>query len=220
MQLAEDFSDCIIPFGGPSYVQSYQYHSKCTQLLSFPVNVDSIRCRDNALDGKIKVLHGLNRAGFKGSEDIIKALNKIQKDFPQQFEIIFSDRLPFDHYIKLLSGVNVVVDQLYGDALAMNALYSMASSCVVLTSFDPVEVGCLDLTKAPAIQVKSTSEGIYRQIVDMMQWTNSDFIRVGRESREFVLTECSPVKVASQVMKFWFPEEVLVPLGSRSVHPL
>ncbi len=203
MRIAEDLSEHIIPFGGPSYAQSYRNQKKYRQLLPFPVDIRLIPERKNKVNGKIRVLHGLNRVGFKGSNEIMKALKMVEATYPDIFEIIIVDKLPFDDYIKLLSNVNIVIDQLYGDGLGMNALYSMASSCVVFTCFDRVEIGELNLTDAPAIQLKLTSKDICQQICELKGWSDDEYISVGRKSRYFVETRSSPVEIAKQVLEYW-----------------
>ena len=200
---AEKFAEHIIPFGGPSYAKSYNHHSKYREAIPFAVDIDFLPPRINKLGRKIKILHGINRAGFKGSDIILEALKKIEFDYPNDFEIIIPDKLPFEQYAQLLLNVNVVVDQLYGDGLGMNALYSMGASCVVFSCFDRISIGKLDLTTSPAIQIDASIEEIYRQIYGLKSWSTDDFIVIGNKSRQFVLENYSPIKVAKQVLDYW-----------------
>lgn len=202
---AEKFADHIIPFGGPSYAKSYLEHHKSRGIVPFPLDMSNIPYRKNYLNGKIRVLHGINRYGFKGSNVVLSALNKVKINYPDFFEIIVPDRLPFDKYLELLSTTNVVVDQLYGDGLGMNALYSMSASCVVFTCFDRIKIGNLDLTQAPAIQLGESVDDIYEQITNLKLWSCDQFIKAGENSRQFVFENNSPVKVAKQIFEYWGP---------------
>ena len=83
----------------------------------------------------------------------------------------------------------------------MNALYSMASSCVVYTAFDRVKVGSVNLEAAPAIQLGEDSDQIYEQIVKLKDWKQEDFVVRGQKSRCFVDRYNSPLLVASEVLK-------------------
>jgi hypothetical protein len=199
----ENFADHIIPLGGPSYAKSYHHHPKCREIVPFAIDIHFIPERKNNLNGKIKILHGISRSGFKGTDVILEALNQAQLEYPELFKIIIPEKLPFNDYLKLLSTANVVFDQLYGDGLGMNALYSMGSSCVVFTCFDRIKIGKLDLTDAPAIQIGATVEEIYQQIISLKTWAKENFITTGERSRQFVLDHYSPVKVAQQVMDHW-----------------
>jgi hypothetical protein len=117
--------------------------------------------------------------------------------------VIIPSRLPLTEYINLLSTANVVVDQLYGDGLGMNALYSMGASCIVFSCFDRVKIGKLNLTEAPAIQIEESAKRIYQQIVNLKEWSNSKFVEEGQKSRDFVVSQNSPVKIAQKMLDYW-----------------
>jgi hypothetical protein len=199
----ERFANHIVPIGSTCYFKSYENHPKCREIVPNAVDISFIPARKNIVKNKIRILHGLSRKGFKGSDIILEALEKVHQSHSDFFEIIIPDKLKFDDYVKLLSTANVVVDQLYGDSLGMNALYSMGASCLVFAHFDRIKIGTLDLTEAPAIQVGETVDEIYQQIISLKSWSQEEFVEVGQKSRHFVLSHCSPVKVAQQVMKYW-----------------
>lgn len=202
-KIAVNSVDHIIPFGGPSYWRSYSDDSKCRDIVPFPVDLNFIDHRDNQVGKKIKILHGINRPGFKGSNVIIEALRALEFNYPDFFDIIIPERVPFDDYIQLLLEANIVVDQLYGDGLGMNALYAMSASCVVFTSYDRVEVGGLKLINSPAIPLESNKESIYRQLEELLKWTPDMFLSRGNASRKFVLDYCSPELIAKDVLNHW-----------------
>ena len=215
-QIASDavkLVDVIIPFGGPSYAASYSHVGKAGPLLAFPIEASIVPNQGNRLIGKIRVLHGKNRPGFKGSGVIYEALSRLEKEFPYDFEIVAPERLPFNEYLQLLGTVNVVVDQLYGDGLGMNALLAMAAHCVVLSSFDRVKEGGLDLIAAPAIQLGTTADAIFAQLSELRQWSAEEFGAVGAASRCYVEEHCAPVTIAAEIAERWeraSPQEVRV----------
>jgi hypothetical protein len=201
--IAVDFVDHIIPFGGPSYWASYQNEPKRRDILPFPVDANLIEPRSNKPGAKIRILHGINRPGFKGSDVIIDALRALESDYPEFLEMIVPERLPFDDYIQLLLTANIVVDQLYGDGLGMNALYAMSASCVVFTCYERVKIGTFDLTQSPAIPLELSREEIYKQLVEVIAWGPDVFVELGNASRRFVLENCSPEVIAGQVLSYW-----------------
>jgi hypothetical protein len=203
---AVDFADVVIPMGGPTYHAAYSHLKKTADLLPFPVDTTLVPYTGNRLGKKIRILHGLhgiNRAFYKGSDVIMSALERAQSVFPESFEIVNTERLPFNEYIKLMATVNVVIDQLFGDALGMNALFSMAAGCVVVTSFERAAVGGVDLFDAPAIQIGNSADEIFEQLAKMRAWSAHDFELIGEQSRKYVLSNCAPDEIASRVMEIW-----------------
>jgi hypothetical protein len=200
---AVDFADAVIPMGGPTYHAAYSHLEKTAALLPFPVDTTLVTYTGNRLGKKIRVLHGINRAFFKGSDVITSALERVQSVFPESFEIVKPERLPFAEYIKLISTVNVVIDQLFGDALGMNALFSMSAGCVVVTSFERIAVGRVNLFAAPAIQIGNSADEIFEQLAKMRAWSAHDFELIGEQSRQYVLSNCAPDEIASRVMEIW-----------------
>ena len=104
------------------------YAAKTSTPLPIPINCDEIKFQKNEIFNKIIFFHGLNRPGFKGTHIVEKCFSELMRKYPSDVECIIDGKLPFDEYMKVLSRVNVSVDQLYSYSLAMNALYSMARS--------------------------------------------------------------------------------------------
>lgn len=206
---AIEFADSIIPFGGFAYSASYSDIEKRSELLPFPVDADLIPFSPNCLGQRIRILHGINRAGFKGTDIIMRALQKVKNTYPDSFEIVEANKLPFLDYLKLLSTVNVVIDQLYGDALGMNALFSMASGRMVFSSFEIKRVGQVNLLDVPAKQIGTSVDKIFSQVSELRFLSASDFENIGEQSRQYVEHNCSPIKVASAVVKIWKNSKIL-----------
>lgn len=202
-KLAVDFADVIIPFGGPSYSRSYSHEIKAVPALPFPIDTTLIKYSKKKLGKKIRIMHGVNRPGFKGSNVIIEALKRVQKQFPENIEIVIVDKLPFDKYLKIIATADVVLDQLYGDGIGMNALLSMSAGCIVLTSFERVKVGEVDLIGAPAINIGTNEDEIYEQLKELREWSADELIAAGEKSREYVVKNCSPPNIAKRVIEYW-----------------
>jgi hypothetical protein len=200
-----DLVDVIIPFGGFSYNSSYIDNKKKSPLVPFPVRFELVHSRLNNIgsNNKIKILHGINRAGFKGSNIIIDALKKLEFENGDQFEIIIPEKLQFNTYLKLISSVNVVIDQLYGDSLGMNTLFSMLSSTIVFTSYDKRKVDNLNLINSPVFQIEDNVLGIKNQLNNLAKFKNEDFVELGLKSRNFVLEHNNPTEVAKLILKYW-----------------
>ena len=197
--------DVIVPFSGFSYNDSYKDNLKKTPLLPLPIRTEIVNERTNSIgpNGKIKILHGISRAGFKGSDVIINALRNLELDCNNKFEILITENLKFKDYLKQLSNVNVVIDQLYGDSLGMNTLFSMLSSSIVFTSFDRKKVDNVDLVNAPVFQLADNVSDIVSQLKQLLNYSELDFNILGKNSRSFVLNNNNPVEIAKILLNYW-----------------
>jgi hypothetical protein len=201
--LAVDFANVVIPFGGPSYFRSYSHERKVAPLLPFPIDTTLVKYSKIKLGKKLRLLHGVSRSGFKGSPVIIEALRIIEKKFPEDFEIEIVERLPFEKYLGKLAESDVMIDQLYGDGLGMNALLSMSAGCIVMTSFERTKIGAVNLTDAPAIDIGRNAVEIVKQMEELRKWPANKLIAEREKSREWVEKNCSPKEIASRVLKYW-----------------
>src|SRR5699024_360448 len=95
--------------------------NKVSRVLPFPINIEEISYTENIIKDKIVIFHGLNREASKGTGFIREAMEKLQENYKDEVEIIIDGYMPFDSYMKLLSKVNVVVDQCLTYGYGINA---------------------------------------------------------------------------------------------------
>ena len=199
--MLEDFVDVILPFGSAAYAGSYAHSVKNKPPIMFPIDLSKIRYQSNNIKaGKIVVLHGLNRAGFKGTRKISAVFARLAERFPDRFEFLLPDRLPFEKYIDLVYRANVIVDQLHVDALGMNSLYSLATGRVLMTCHDKAtNIGSVNLTESPAINVNDELS-LERALIEISEWSSDDFCRHGEIGRKYVVEHCAADKIAMEFM--------------------
>lgn len=203
--IAASIADVIVPFSCPTYAQAYAHlGGKNTPPLMFPLETRNLPATENIVAGKIKLLHGIIRPGFKGSEAILNAMHRIQAKYPNRFEIIVPEKLPFAEYIAMLSKVNVVLDQSLADGFGMNALFSMALGRVVMTSYNENTVmGDLDYRSVPAINITGGEGVIFSELEKLLDWDSEKFRRQGMLSRQYVEEQCEPAKIAEKLVDRW-----------------
>lgn len=190
--------DRVIPFGGCAYEKS----AVGLAALPMPVDCRTFPYTPNVVRKNVRILHGINRKGFKGSDWIINALNRVAKNF-ENVEIVIVERMPFNDYLQVVSNCNVVVDQLFGDALGMNALLSMALGRVVLTSHDRVCIRRIYGEEAPALDI-SSEESVYTTLAELISgWAEDDYLKIGEKSRRFVETHCDATSIARRVLGYY-----------------
>lgn len=193
--------DLIIPTFY-EYWLGYKNDVRQTKVIPMPINVDSIEYKENIIDGKIVFYHGITREGAKGTDIILKALNRLQEKYGDQVEIIVSKKMPFNQYVKTMDKANVVIDQCRSYAYGINADIAMAQGKVVLSGARKETLESLGVSKCPIFGITPDENQIYQQLEFIVM--NRDKITLwGKESREYVekLHDCK--NVAKEYIKVW-----------------
>jgi len=195
---------CFIPFASAAYADAYASRSGGSNgPFNFPVELSN-PALPNRRSGPLRVLHGIIRPGFKGTDVILPVLRALVDRHPGRYELVIAERLPYAEYARLLSTVNVVVDQLYGGGLGMNALGAMARGRVLLTSFDRSFVrGSVDYRDTPAYDISHGEEAILSALEAIQGLSADELARAGSASREYVEARCAPAEVARQLCAVW-----------------
>lgn len=131
--------------------------------IPLPIDTRAVQCLPNIPKDKIVIFHGRSRDDFKGSEIIVKALNKIKERYPDKVDLLLPERLPFNEYIKVMKGANIVVDQCRSYSYAMNALYAMSMGKVVLSGNEPECADEFGVT-APVINILPDAGDIEKKL--------------------------------------------------------
>lgn len=194
--------DGIIP-STYSYRLAYKNFVNLKDTIPFPVNLEKIKLTEQIfIDGKVTILHGLLRPGFKGTKFIIPAMEKLKKKYPDKVEIIIDGKMPFENYKKILSEVNILVDQALSYEYGMNALYAMAMGKVVLSGNEPESREDIGREDIPVINILPNEDDIYSKLEKLI--LNKDqIIKTGRESRKFVEEVHDSVLIAKKYLEAW-----------------
>jgi hypothetical protein len=198
-------ADVIIPFASDEYSRAFAFLGRRNVgPFNFPITLPPSAPANERRGGRLRVLHGITRPGFKGSEVILSALRQLEREAPNRYEVIAPEKLAFEDYLELLKSVNVVVDQLYGAGLGMNALFSMAEGRVVLSSHDAnFHAGHVDYRTAPAHDISQGREAIIKTLCTIEGWSDQELAQAGRASSSYVSVRCAPDVVARQISDAW-----------------
>ncbi|MEB3192147.1 MAG: hypothetical protein VKL42_17540 [Snowella sp.] len=191
--------DMIMPLGGEAYLRAYPNASSC---LPFPLEIKTQGSVDNSPQDKIKILHGISRAGFKGSDIIISALSRIKKRFPDIIETLIVEKLTFEEYLLHLNEAHIVVDQAFGDALGYNSLYSLSLGKIVFSSHSSAWILSLYGRESPAIDFWD-EDSLYCELVKVCSLPYEEIGLLGRKGYEFVQSCASPEKIAHQALSLY-----------------
>lgn len=196
-----DMVDGIIPTMY-TYAEAYRNHPKLMNTIPFPMNVDDIKFVPQKKDGKLKIFHGVNRRGYKGTKYIEEAMQRIKRKYPNDVEILIDGNLSLTNYLRILEESNIVIDQALTYCYGMNAVYSMAMGKVVLSGNEKECQQEFGRTDIPVINIKPSAEDIYSRLEELVVDRRS-VEEIGFNSRRFVEDFHHYVKVAQQYIKTW-----------------
>ena len=207
-------ADCDgIVAGLYEYWESYRTHCPEAQgkltYIPFPIVVpeghvaphtsDRLRCR-------IDIQR--ERSVFMGTDIMLRALERLEKTYPQEVEVVKVENVPYAKYVRMLEDSDVILDQLYSYTPAMNALQAMAEGLIVVGGAEPEYYRLTERQEPntthlrPIINVIPQEESVYRELEDLIlkqQTVN----RLRNQSREFVRKHHDYRKVARQYLDFW-----------------
>jgi glycosyltransferase involved in cell wall biosynthesis len=191
-----------------TYAEAYRENPKLLNTIQFPVDIHNIKFIPQKIQNdRLKIFHGLNRDGFKGTKYIREAMEKLKEDYPNDVEILIDGKMPLNKYLKVLEETNVVVDQALSYEYGMNAVYSMAMGKVVLSGNEPECQKEFGRTDIPIINIEPSVDDIYNKL-EKIVLNKKSVIEIGEKSRLFVEDFHHHVKVAQQYIDTWNSVEV------------
>lgn len=143
------------------------------------------------------------RHSYKGTDLMLKALQRVKARYPELTEIIEVSSVPFNEYTRLMNGCHIILDQLYSYTPAMNALEAMSRGLVVVGGGEPENYEILQETELhPIINVLPDEEHIYRKLCQVVE-RRSELPRLSEQSRQYIRKHHDHIKVARQYLDFW-----------------
>jgi hypothetical protein len=180
--------------------------------IPFPVDIDPISFSPARSIPKPLIVHTPTRRGFKGTEAVMKAmelLGRERKDF--EFEVI--EGLAYNDYLTRMEDADIVIDQVNGHSLGMNALEMLAAGKIVFSGATKMSDGYhCGVPASPAFDA-DPSPAILCQAMSAVLDRKNDFNRLAHDGRAYVAQHHNPVSVAGQFLQGW--EQVLA-YGSAS----
>lgn len=186
------------------YAQGYRDvgYTKLCPTIAIPMNTDKVQYEDNIVGERLVIFHGLNCEGVKGTPIIRAAMEKLQKEYPNEVECEIDGKMPLDIYLKFLKRVNVVIDQAYSVSIGVNGVYNLAMGKVVVGGGEQEFLDEFNLHRSPLIPIQPTVEGIYQQLEQLLQ-RKDEILEMGKSSRLFAEELHDYKKIAQQYVDVW-----------------
>lgn len=108
----------------------------------FTINADEWEPKDSyssadGVNGTVRILHTPNHRGFKGTEFLIKAVERL-KDEGLLVELVLLEGVPNDKIRDVMRTVDVLADQFISYGYAMSAIEGMALGLPILCNLDDI----------------------------------------------------------------------------------
>ncbi len=172
--------DYAEPWRKSSYTKSY------TVCPTIPLPVETQKFEPlNIIKDKIVIFHGITRPNAKGTDYILPAMERIQKNYPDKVECIAKGGMPLDEYLKVINKTNILIDQVYASSSGMNALYALAQGKVLLGGNVPENSIENHYPDIPIIDIGPDSEQIYEELEKLINHPE-EILRLSQEGRKYV----------------------------------
>ncbi|TDI81028.1 MAG: glycosyltransferase family 1 protein [Bacteroidetes bacterium] len=179
-------------------------HKKYLGLIPNPVNVDQLKFTPLIISEKIIIFHGINRRTYfkKGSDYFEKALQIIQKKYPEKVDIITVENLPYHEYINKYDRAHIVLDQVFAYDQGYNALEAMSKGKVVFTGAEKEFQDYYRLDAPVAINALPDVQSIANHLEELIM--NPDkLIEIGRNATAFIDDHHHYKKIAQKYINTW-----------------
>lgn len=179
-------------------------HSDKLTYIPFPINKEEF-CPTYGNNRRIRFFIGINRerSSYKGTDIMLRALERIAHDFPNDCEIVKAESVPFEEYRRMIDSSDVLLDQLYGYSPAMNALLAMSKGKIVVGG---AEQECYDILDEqelrPMVNVTPSEQDVYEKLKTLIEHKER-IAAMQQQSIRFVERHHNPQKVAQQYLDFW-----------------
>lgn len=189
--------DTIIP-STYEYYQAHKDNPKTSLMIQIPVlNNEPIVPFDN---GIIKMFHGLNRYGFKGTHIVEKVFNEMSDKYPSDVSFLIKGKMPFREYTKLLSQQHVIVDQIFNQCMGMNSLLTLAQGRILVAGSPGASCDIYGIPLPPMFITEPSVVSLRRTLENVIANKNS-FNDYQEQSIQYVKDYHAPEVVAKKFLK-------------------
>ena len=145
-----------------------------------------------------------DRSEFKGTDLLLKMLNKLQSKYSDQVKILVAKSVSYSDYIHMLEQAHVVLDQIYSYSPSVNPLQAMALGKVVVSGGEDEIYQILDndIQVKPIFNVLPTEESIF-SVLEYIVENKHLLPQWSLQSRQFVEKYHDVNVICNQYVDYW-----------------
>ncbi len=175
-----------------------------TTFIPFPIRAKDIE-PDTAVPQQLRIFIGISRGRsvYKGTDIMLRAAQRLQQDYPDKVDLRVAEGIPFDEYVRMMQGSDVILDQLYSYTPSMNPLEAMSRGIICVGGGEPENYEIIHEDQLqPIINVLPTEESVYQQLEDLV--LHLDRIpQLKRDSIAYIRRHHDYIKVAREYENFY-----------------
>lgn len=190
----------------------YEYHTAYKQkhndkltYIPFPIEPEEQIQEPYTPNRKVRFFIGIqrSRSQYKGTDIMLRALERLHADHPEECEILKAENVPFAQYKKMVDNCDVLLDQLYGYSPGMNALLALAKGKIVVGGAEEECYEILGENKLrPMVNVIPDEQDVYNKLEWILK-NKEQISKMQQESIEYIKRHHTPLHVAQKYLKFW-----------------
>jgi len=186
------------------YALPLKDNNKFIGLIGNPIILKNLNYTTPIINGKIVIFLGINRWTYnqKGIPYFEEALKIIQQKYPDNTEIIVSENLPYNEYIKKYDRAHILFDQIYAYDQGYNALEAMAKGKVVFTGAEQEFIEHYNLKQRVAINALPNVESIVNELSYLIE-NPDEIINISKNARFFIETKHHYIVITKQYLQKW-----------------
>lgn len=191
------------------YDVAYRPHfPEKTTFIPFPIELEhtETEIRIPRRQGqKIRFFIGIqrHRTALKGTDIMLRALERIVADYPDRAEMIKAESVPFNQYKEMMRSSDVLLDQIYSYTPAMNALLAMSQGLILVGGGEEENYAILGEDELrPIINVQPDEEDVYRQLEQLVLHPER-IDQLKRDSITYIRRHHDSIKVAKRYLEAW-----------------
>lgn len=199
----KDNSACLITsdldYEVPMKAMGYKTH-----FIPNPINTDAITYNQPEINDRIVIFLGINRMSYikKGINFFEEALTIIQEKYRDRLEIIVTENIPYNQYIKLYDRAHILLDQIYSYDQGYNALEAMAKGKVVFTGAEAEFTQQYNLTERVAINALPDAHSIVNELSYLIE-NPSEIKAISLRAKAFIEKKHNYIKIAEKYIEVW-----------------
>lgn len=184
------------------------YFPEKTTFIPFPIELNhreeeiQIHTRQSP---KVRFFIGIqrHRTALKGTDIMLRALERIVADYPEQAEMIKAESVPFNQYKEMMRSSDVLLDQIYSYTPAMNALLAMSQGLILVGGGEEENYTILGEDELrPIINVQPDEKDVYRQLEQLVLHPER-IDQLKRDSITYIRRHHDSIKVAKRYLEAW-----------------